>query len=106
MAINLGFIPIDISVTLAYGGEFLSSLVSPTPWDVGVIIELHFCIGNDSAIDIAVWTASIDGATASWDMSTADVATVTDSAARTARLVYTDGSGDVIVWGTGQVNVV
>jgi hypothetical protein len=104
MPIVLGSVPDTLVVSLAYGADFLQTLLAPSNWDDGVSIELHFSANPDAAVASFTWPATITGVSATWDVVASTVALVLNTGASYARLVYTDASGDVIVWATGRVN--
>jgi hypothetical protein len=106
MPIVLGSVPDTLTVSLAYGGDFLQTLEAPFNWDVGVAIELHFSTNPDDPTGAFVWPATITGVFATWDVVAATVGMVLNAGAVYARLVYTDASGDVMVWATGRVNAI
>jgi hypothetical protein len=104
MPIVLGSVPDTLVVQLAYGADFLQTLQAPSAWDDGVSIELHFSANPDAAVASFTWPATISGALATWDVVAATAALVLNAGAMYARLVYTDASGDVMVWAAGRVN--
>ena len=104
MTVALGFVPLDINVTLARGGDFTSALVASAPWPVGAMIELRFYV-RGSTIASAVWSATIVDTQASWDEDVVAVQAVIDANPREVRLHYAEADGTVLVWGKGSVHV-
>jgi len=102
MPLEFGFQPESLVVELAYGGGFNQALMSLSGgWPVGSTIALHF---TDAPSDLAsgiTWMATISGVTATFLASQAQVAAVIAAQFWVARLIYTDGSGNVTVWATG-----
>lgn len=104
MPIVLGSVPDTLIVELAYGGDFIQTLQSTVAWDDGVAIELRFSANSDDPVGAYTWPATISGVFATWDVVSTTVALVLNAGASYARLVYTDGSGDVMVWAIGRVD--
>jgi len=104
VAIALGFVPLDVNVTLVRGGDFTSALMASVPWPVGTIIELRFFV-RGSIIAAAVWPATIAAELASWDKAATAVQAVIDANPQQVRLHYAEADGTVIVWGRGFVHV-
>lgn len=102
MAINLGYVPLRLTVTLAEGGDFVSALVSSVAWPAGTGIELHLSGGTDAMV---TWPATIAGVRADWDVDNSEVQDVIDGKYSTARLIYTESDGTVLIWGEGSVRV-
>lgn len=102
MAVNLGYVPQKLTVTLAEGGDFVSALVATTPWPVGTGIELRLTGGT---VGTVTWPAVVDDVRADWNVSNLDVQDVIDAKASTARLVYTESDGTTIVWAEGSISV-
>lgn len=100
MAINLGYVPHRLTVTLVAGGDFVSALVASEDWPTGTGIELRLSGGTQ---DTVVWEATVSGARADWNVPHTDVQTVIDAKAASAQLVYTEADGTVLMWGEGSV---
>lgn len=96
MSINLGYVPQALTVTLVRGSAFVSSLLAATPWPPSTVITL--------VLGAVTWTATINGASATWDRPPADVAAVLDAGTRTAVLTYTSSGGEAVTWAKGPVN--
>lgn len=111
--LTLGFIPVNITVELAYDGYFIQTLVPQdaggldSTWDVGAEIELRFLTGPDDVAPV-VWPATINvGRTqADFNADVTEVNTVIDSDRKFARLHYIDVDGNDILWGRGKTQVV
>ncbi len=102
MAINLGFVPIPLTVTLTAGGGFVSGLVADTPWPAGTQITLSF---GDLTTPVPIdWPATIVGVNASWDMPVTAVTAVLAAGFRHVHLFYTQPSGARLVWGWGTIH--
>lgn len=102
MTINLGFVPISLTVTLTAGGGFASGLVADTPWTAGTVILLSF--GDRTTPTPIDWPATIVGTSASWDMPAAAVTAVLTAGFRHVQLIYTQPNGERLVWGRGTIN--
>lgn len=104
MSVTLGLSPIEISVILTHGGDFVATLTADDPWPVGTEVELRF--STSPTATPMVWPATVDGTSVSWDVPAATVQDVIDAAATTARLHYIESDGTVLVWGRGRVRTV
>lgn len=102
MGINLGLVPLPLTVTLAEGGDFVSALVASEDWPVGIGIELRLTGGTEGTV---TWPATISGDRADWDVPAADVQEVIDADASAAQLLYSESDGTVLLWGKGIVHV-
>lgn len=102
MAINLGYVPQRLTVTLAEGGDFVSALVSSVAWPVGTGIKLELSGGTEAMV---TWDATVSGTRADWDVDNTEVQDVITGKYSTARLIYTEADGTVLVWGEGSVRV-
>lgn len=103
MAVNLGYVPQKLTVTLSEGGDFVSALVASTDWPAGAGIELRLSGGTAGTV---TWPAVVNGARADWEVAYTEVQAVIDAKVSTARLVYTESdSGAVLVWAEGSVHV-
>lgn len=102
--ISLGLTPLEMSVVLTHGGDFVASLVAVDPWPAGTQVELRFSTGPTATP--MVWPATVNGTTVSWDVPAVTVKLVIDAAATTARLHYIEPDGTVLVWGRGRVRTI
>ncbi len=100
MAIGLGLRAQDLVVALYRGGDFVSALLSDTPWPSGTAITLELYGGTGSI----VWPATVSGARADWDIHVAGVAAVLDAGHRYARLNYSTSAGDQVIWAQGRID--
>lgn len=101
VAINLGYIPQRLTVTLVEGGDFVSALVASVAWPTGTGIELRLSGGTAGTV---TWPATVAGTRADWEVPAVDVQDVIDAKASTAQLVYTEPDGTVLIWGEGSIN--
>lgn len=107
MTIELGAQPDTLTVHLSDGGDFGSTLVlldddgAETDWPVGSVVTLRF---SKSAAAETVWTATIDGAEATFDEDKAAVDTIIDEHRTSVRLYYVNGTDDILL-GIGKVTV-
>lgn len=107
MAISLGAEPDTLTVHLSPGADFDSTLVlldddgAETDWPVGTVITLRFA---KTAATETVWTATIDGAEATFSVDKATVDTLLAQNRKTARLYYVNGTDDLL-WASGSVSV-
>lgn len=101
MAINLGYVPIPLTVTLVTDGDFLSTLVASTPWPAGTMIQLRFATTADTP---TVWAATVAGTNAAWDVPAATVNTLLGLQPGQVVLRYAEADGTSIVWGKGTVH--
>lgn len=101
MAINLGYVPQRLTVTLVEGGDFATALLAPDDWPDGTEIELRLAGGTN---DPVVWPATVQGPRADWDLAAVAVQDVIDARVSRARLVCSTPDGNVLVWAEGPVN--
>jgi hypothetical protein len=101
VAINLGWVPIPITVSLAAGGDFVAVLQSSASWPAGSGVSLKF-VGTSTT----TWTAAISGATATFEKTATQVNTLIATDQRTVELHYTEADGSDLLWGRGGVQVV
>jgi len=105
MAVTLGLIPFDLNVELAPDADFVSTITNNVGnWAGGTAIELRLS-ASSSGSSPTVWAAAVTGPTASWAVDKADVAAALAAGVSYARLHYTDGAGDDLLWGKGRVSV-
>lgn len=101
--LNLGNAPDTLTVTLVRGADFVSGVDSlDGDWPTGTVIRLVF---NDSAS--TVWTATLEGAAATWEIDHAEVDALIgrmNPSKRRVRLVYADGPTE-LMWAIGIVRV-
>lgn len=102
MAINLGYVPQRLTVTLAEGGDFVSALVASVTWPPGTGIKLQLSGGTAAMV---TWPATVSGVRADWDVDNSVVQGVIDGKYSTAQLIYTESDGTVLIWGEGSVRV-
>jgi hypothetical protein len=100
VTVTLGLQPISLDVALPSDGDFVAALVADQPWPAGVTIELRFSVPEQASV---VWTATIAGARASWDVPAAQVQVLADRDPTGVRLRYRDPDGSVLPWGRGRV---
>jgi hypothetical protein len=101
VSINLGWVPIPITVSLSSGGDFVSVLQSSVAWPTGSGVSLKF-IGTSTT----TWTAVIAGTTATFDKTAAQVNTLLATDQRSVELHYTEADGSDLLWGRGDVRAV
>ena len=101
MAVNLGFVPVSITVSLSENGDFVAALESSAPWPAGSGVSLRF-----SGTGTTTWAATMTTSRAQWDKTAAQVASLIATDQRSVDLLYTESDGSVLVWGRGSVNVV
>lgn len=110
--IKLGTTPDDLEVELARGADFVATLrnidpataddPTPTPvnWPAGSVVELQ--LGN--APTLTTWTATINGADATFNVPAATVTTFLDTGQRDARLYHRRTGVPPVCWATGRVD--
>jgi hypothetical protein len=101
VAVNLGFVPVPITVSLPVDGDFVAALQASSNWPAGSGVSLKF-MGTGTT----TWTATVATNRAQWDKTAAQVASVLATDQRSVELLYTESDGSVLVWGRGSVNVV
>lgn len=101
----LGTLPQTMNLVLSAGSDFVASLVledesgQQTPYPAGVAVSLELD-GGDGAP--ATWTASIDGAVASWNVDEDLVDAALQADLTRLRLWYVDGATRLL-WAKGAV---
>lgn len=104
--IDLGTRPNQIRVYLARGGSFTTTMRSDAVWPPGVAVRLVFKEDLENGAEAPViWAASISGNLASWDRDPEEVESLIDLGKFSVRLHYVEPDGSVLVWGSGEVNV-
>lgn len=102
MAVNFGR-PVPCGVlNLAYGGDFVMTLVAPQDWPDDIAISFLISGGTDGEV---TWDATIAGPRAEFDVPADDVQEVIDAKASAFRLRYFRASNAPIVWYEGPINV-
>lgn len=101
-SIELGFRPVPLTVTLAADSDFISTFVAQDGWPDGTQIQLRFVNFRGTTI----WSATISGTNATFDVAVADVATLIAAQPQEVRLHYMDSQGDDLLWGKGRVVIV
>lgn len=104
--INLGADVQQITVVLADGADYVVTLVSSTPWPTGIAISLHLTDGTTGTDPPVVWSATVVGTQATFNVPTAQVQPVIDAKLSIARLIYTPSGGGPLLWGRGGIRVV
>lgn len=100
--ITLGWDPDQLTVLLAADTDFLAVLQSDTAWPAGTAIALQ--LTTDQVPSPVVWSATVSGTTATFDVPKATVNAVLSGTLSTAKLTYTTPDIDV-VWAVGRVAV-
>lgn len=96
-----GFVPIPGTMFLNQYSDFVTEIISDAgSWPDGCSIEFRFQPSNTTTW--TTWPATITGATASWDVLPADVATLVATQPNTYRLFYILGDSE-LEWSYGQV---
>lgn len=99
---ELGFRPPPLTVLLPVGGKFDARTVASEPWPEDFTIDLYF-EGDGAPV---TWAATIDGATAEWSKTVANVASILSSDLRTVSLRGTADGGEPVIWRRGTVEAV
>lgn len=105
----LGFEPIDITVLLSWGGEWVQPFEkrdsgnNPSDFSDGERVVMGFYPTDDEDASPAVeWEATIDGNTGVWEQTAEDVLEVLHAQAKVVRVRYFRASGSPRVWATGR----
>ena len=101
MAINLGFVPVPITVALPTDGDFVATLQSSSAWPSGASVSLKF-IGSSTT----TWTATLSGNNMQFNKTASQVNTLLATDQKSVELLYTDSTGVNLVWGRGSVRAV
>jgi hypothetical protein len=91
--VELGWDPPRGGLLLPVGGTFTVTLRAPADWPPGTI-DLHFT-GDGTPI---TWEAAIDGPTAVWEQTVAEVTEVLDSGYGAVALRATPTDGEPAIW--------
>lgn len=97
--ITLGSVGDDLTVVIPLSARFLTKLTASTAWPTGTVIELHLM--NDLADVPTVWSASINGTDATFDIPTSQVTTDTAARPSIARLLYDSDGRGLLLWAHG-----
>lgn len=101
--ITLGSDVDQLTVIIPLGASFITTLTAATPWPNGTVIELHLV--NDPADDPVIWSATVSGTDATFNINPANVKLVSDQRLSLARLIYNPGSG-ALLWAHGTVRYI
>lgn len=95
--VRLGYSPTHMTLTLAEGGDFVTTLVSQDgDWPATAVITIE--------VGTAEWTATLVDNEARFSVDQVEVDAVIAESAKTFRLWYTDGDTRLL-WGSGPVTV-
>lgn len=100
---EIGTKPAKIRINLSKGGSFSATLESDDPWPTGFSVALVFSTKDGQSLS---WPATMNTKTAVWDKHVAQVQEVIEGKYIFVRLHFIEADGDIIVCGTGDVNVV
>jgi hypothetical protein len=96
-SVKLGYSPTSMTLALAQGGDFVTTLVSQDGnWPGTAVITIE--------VADATWTATLVTNEARFNVDQADVDAVIAKNPSKFRLWYTDGATRLL-WGTGPVTV-
>lgn len=96
-SVKLGYSPTSMTLALAEGSDFVTTLVSQDgDWPGTAVITIE--VGSDT------WTATLATNEARFNVDQVDVDAVIAERPNRFRLWYTDG-GTRLLWGTGPVTV-
>lgn len=104
--VTLGSKPLPLTITLARGGSFTTTLKSSEDYPLDIVINLQFYKTTSLTDTPIVWPALILDDEATWDLDPEDVTEVITGKYRSARLHYVEADGSILVWGSGEVDVV
>ena len=97
----LGLDPVNVPVILSRDGAFVANITNKLgDWPDGTEIELWFIVDKADLTTPIVWTATIDGPLASWNVEAMDCSQVIHDNAKNVRLHY-----NTLLWGIGKVTV-
>lgn len=102
--ITLGSDVDQLTVIIPIGASFITTLTASTPWPNGTVIELHLL--NNIADNPVVWSATISGTDATFNITPTNVKTVSDQRLSLARLIYNPGGTGALLWAHGTVKYV
>jgi hypothetical protein len=99
--LSFGYVPAPGVMYLSQYSDFVTEIISNTgSWPGGAVIEFRFLPSNMATF--TTWPGTITGATASWDVSAADVAQILAGGADQYQLMYTANSIP-LEWSKGQI---
>lgn len=104
--INLGSDVQQITVILADDADYVVTLVASSAWPTGIVIYLSLSDGADGNDTPVVWTATVVGTQATFNVPNAQVQPVIDAKLSIARLYYTPAGGGPLLWGYGGIRVI
>jgi hypothetical protein len=102
--ITLGSEGEQLVVIIPVGADFLTTLSASTPWPVGTVIELHL---SNTLTDVpVVWTATVSGSTAVFNVPKVTTQPVVAARLSLARLFYSPGGSGTLLWAHGTTRFV
>lgn len=102
--VTLGSDVDQLTVIIPVGASFITTLTAATPWPVGTVIELHLM--NDISDSPVIWSATISGTDATFNIPPSQVQTVTDARLSLARLIYNPGGSGALLWAHGTIRYI
>ena len=102
--ITLGSDVEQLTVVIPVGASFITTLTAATPWPDDTVIELHLM--NDVADDPVVWSATVSGTDATFNIPSDQVQVVTDARLSLARLLYNPGGLGALLWAHGTTKYI
>lgn len=101
--ITLGSAGEDLQVVIPIGASFVTKLTASTSWPNGTVIELHLM--NDLSDVPVVWSSTIAGTDATFNIPPDQVQAVVTARLSIARLIYNPGTG-AMLWAHGTTRYV
>jgi len=102
--ITLGSAGEDLQVVIPVGASFVTTLTASTPWPNGTVIELHLM--NSLTDTPTVWSATVAGSDATFNISASQVQAVVDARLSIARLLYNPAGSGALLWAHGTTRYV
>jgi hypothetical protein len=99
--VSFGFVPVQGTMYLSRYGDFVAEIVSDTGvWPDNAEVEFRFQPANTTTF--TVWTGTVSGALATWNVDKVQVAALLDAGATEYLLMYTQDTYD-LEWSKGPV---
>lgn len=102
--ITLGSEGEQLQVIIPTDADFVTTLTASSPWPTGTTIELH--LSDTSTNPPIVWTASVSGSSAVFNVPKTTVQAVIVARLSIARLIYSPGGSGSLLWGHGTIRFV
>lgn len=102
--VTLGSEGEQLQIIIPVGADFVATLSAAAAWPVGTVIEIH--LSNTLSDTPIVWSATITGTNAVFNVPKATAQPVVDARLSLARLFYSPGGSGLLLWAHGTTRFV